>query len=145
MSLLLILRNMLLATIISPINFYRAVFNSTLKDISQRLWLRLEMRLSKLSSASHTKPKGSFNFYVLTKWPKFGPIASPPCLHLFDFGNPSFCELTFPPPPHPLQPPTYQTVKSCYFIDSWTNVIIYTYKCRKKIFPWYEWMFLVFS
>ena len=106
--------------------FYRAVFNSTLQHFSQWLWLRLEMRLSKLSSASHTKPKGSFNYYILTKWPKSGPPASSPCLHLFDFGNHSFCE--FPPFKHCY----YPIVKSCYFIDSWTPVIISTYKCYKK-------------
>ena len=131
MSLLLILRNILITTIISFINFYGAVFNSTLQHFSQWLWLRLEMRLSKLSSASHTKPKGSFNYYILTKWPKSGPPASSPCLHLFDFGNHSFCE--FPPFKHCY----YPIVKSCYFIDSWTPVII-SIKMPQKIFPWYE-------
>ena len=150
--LLLILRNILITTIISFINFCGAIFNSTLQQFSQWLWLPLEMRLSKLSSASHTKLKGSFNYYVLTKWPKSGPPASPPCLHLFDFGNPSFCKL--PPPPHPLPTPFkhchYPIVKSCYFIDSWTPVIIST-KMSQKIFPYecsqyshkYKWCLLL--
>ena len=38
-----------------------------------------EIRLSKLSLASHTKPKGSFSYYVLTKWPILGPLP-PTCL-----------------------------------------------------------------
>ena len=36
-----------------PINFYRAVVNSTLKNFSQWSWLRLEMRLCKLFGQSH--------------------------------------------------------------------------------------------
>ena len=127
MSLLLMLRNMLITTNVSPINFYRAIFNSTLQYFSQRLWLHLEMSLSKLSSASHTKPKGSFNYCVLTKWPKFGPLVFPHCLHLFDFGNSSFCEL-----PNHFKHRHYPIVKSSYFIDSWTPVTISTYKCHKK-------------
>ena len=76
-SVLLIPRNRLLTTNISLTNIYRAVFNSTLRHIRQRFWLHLEMRLSKLSLVSHTKPNGSFNYYVLTKRPKFSP---PPLL-----------------------------------------------------------------
>ena len=41
----------LLTGIASPINFYRAVVNSTLKGFSQWSLFRLEMRLSKLFSA----------------------------------------------------------------------------------------------
>ena len=29
----------------------------------------------------------TFNYYVITKWPEFGPPL-PPCSHLFDFGKP---------------------------------------------------------
>ena len=38
-----------------PINFYRAVVNSTLKDFSQWSWLGLEMRLCKLFPVNQTK------------------------------------------------------------------------------------------
>ena len=125
-SLLLILRNMLLTTIISPINFYSAVFNSTLQHFSQWLWLRLKMRLSKLSLASHTKPKGPFNYYFLTKWPKFGlPLLPLLCTCSF-LVTPLSANFT------PFQHHHYPIVKSCYFIDSWTPVIISTYKCNKK-------------
>ena len=124
MSLLLILRNMLFTTIISPINFYRAVFNSTLPHFSQWLRLCLEMKLSKLSSASRTKPNGSFNYYMLTKWPKFD-FPSFFFAHV-RFWWPPFCETP------PFQQYHYPIVKSCYFLDSWTPVIISTYKCHKK-------------
>ena len=45
----------LLTRIARPINFYRAVVNSTLKKFSEWSWLRLEMRLCKLFSVNHTK------------------------------------------------------------------------------------------
>ena len=104
---------------------YRAVFNSTLQHFSQWLWLRLEMRLSKLSSASHTKLKGSFNYCVLTKWLKFGSPLPLVCT----------CSILVTPLSAnvpPLQHHHYPIVKLCYFIDSWTHVIISTYKCHKK-------------
>ena len=55
-SLLLTLRNMLLRATVSPINSNRAVFNSTLQDFSQWIYFRMEIRLSKLSMDSDTKP-----------------------------------------------------------------------------------------
>ena len=51
----------------------------------------------------------------------------PPCLQLFDFGNRPFCER-----PLPFQHHHYPIGKSCYFIDSYTPVIISSYKCYKK-------------
>ena len=56
---LLTLRNLSLTVTISPINLYRVVFYSTLKHFCQWIWLRMEMKLSKLSSASNTKPNPS--------------------------------------------------------------------------------------
>ena len=65
-SLLLTLRYMLLTSTISLISFYRAVFNSTLQFFSKCLWLCLEMRLCKLSSASHSKPCLNVNLIKLS-------------------------------------------------------------------------------
>ena len=64
--LLLTLRNMLLVATITPVNFNGAVFNSTLQHFSQRIQLRLEMRLSKLSSDSDTKPNPCHKMSKLT-------------------------------------------------------------------------------
>ena len=120
MSLLLILTNILLTTIISPINFYRAVFNSTLQHFSQWLWLRnlgyphflWPATLSQRGHSIITLSQNDQNLYP--------PL---PCLHLFDFGNTPFCDCS----PPPFQPHHYPIVKSCYFVDSWSPVITSTY------------------
>ena len=81
--------------------------------------------------------RGSFSYYVHTKWQKCGPpspsssvriflILVTPLLRTFETLHHS------PPSFHHFH---YPIAKSCYFIDSWTPVIISTYKCHKKYSP----------
>ena len=131
MSLLLILRNILLTTIISPINFIEQFliqhcnisvngFGSVWKwGYPNFLWP------ATLNQKGHSIITFSQNDQNL--------VPPPPCLHLFDFGKPPFRERS----PVPFQHHHYPIVKSCYFIDSWTPVII-SIKMPQKIFPWYE-------
>ena len=111
-SLLLILRNMLLRTIISSINFIEQFLiqhcNISVNGFSSVIQLLCSDKRTKI----WTPP--------------------PPYLNLLDFGNPPFCKRF-----SPFQYHHYPIVKSCYFIDSWTPVII-SIKMPQKIFPWYE-------
>lgn len=61
-SLLLILKRcILLMGPISPVKYYREVFNSAMKDLSQWSWHRLEMRLSNLLSANYSENSAKSN------------------------------------------------------------------------------------
>ena len=123
MSLLLILRNMLLTTIISPINFIEQFLiqhcNISVNG-SGSVWnwgYPNFLRPVTLNQKGHSIITFSQNDQNFDQ--------------NFDFGNPPFCERS-PPPPSPSHRHHYPIVKSCYFIVSWTPVIISTYKCHKK-------------
>ena len=123
MSLLLILRNMLLTTIISPINFIEQFLiqhcNISVNG-SGSVWnwgYPNFLRPVTLNQKGHSIITFSQNDQNFDQ--------------NFDFGNPPFCERS-PPPPAPSHRHHYPIVKSCYFIVSWTPVIISTYKCHKK-------------
>ena len=61
-SLLLILKRcILLMGPISPVKYYREVFNSAMKDLSQWSWHRLEMRLSNLLLANYSENSAKSN------------------------------------------------------------------------------------
>ena len=125
MSLLLILRNILLTTIISPINFIEQFLiqhcNISVNGFSS-VWkwgYPNFLRPATLNQRGHSIITFSQNDQNLDPpSPLFG---------LVRFWNPPFCER-----PSPFQHHHYPIVKSCYFIDSWTPVIIITYKCHKK-------------
>ena len=129
MSLLLILRNMLLTTIISPINFIEQSLiqhcNISVNGFSS-VWkwgYPNFLRPATLNHRGHSIITFSQNDQNLEPPP---PPTPPPCLHLFDFGGPLFCKRS------PFLHHHYSLAKSWYFIDSWTPVIIKTYKCHKK-------------
>ena len=94
--------------------------------------------------------RGAFNYYVyyvLIKWPNFRPpLPVRTCSILVTPLPRTFKTLrqprspykhTLPPPQH--YPAVTKTIdKSCYFIDSWTPIMISAYKCDKTMLPWCE-------
>ena len=131
MKLFLILRNILFTTVISPINIYRAVFNSTLPHFSQWLWLLLEMRLFKFLWPATLNQRSN----LIIKFSQNDQNMDPLCLVC----NSPFCES----PPPSFQHHYYPIIISCYFVYSWAPVIISTNKCQKNIPT--IWMSPVFS